>query len=81
MDILEIIKTRRSIRRFQTKEIEKEKIDKLIEALIWAPSAGNLQARKFYFVFNKEIKDKLARAAFDQRFIAQASLVAVGCTD
>lgn len=81
MEILEIIKTRRSIRRFQTKEVAKEKVEKLIDALIWAPSAGNLQARKFYFVFNKEIKEKLARAAFDQRFIAQAPLVVVGCTD
>ena len=41
--ILEIIKNRRSIRRYQNKEIPKEIIDKLIEALIWAPSAGNLQ--------------------------------------
>lgn len=81
MNILEIIKNRRSIRRFQSREIEKEKIEKLIEALIWTPSAGNLQARKFYFVFNKEIKEKLARAALDQRFIAQPPLVVVGCTD
>lgn len=81
MDILEIIKGRRSVRKFQPKEIEKEKIDKLIEALIWAPSAGNLQARKFYFVFNKEIKEKLARAALDQRFISLAPLAVVGCTD
>ncbi len=40
MDILEIIKNRRSIRKFQSREVEKEKIEKLIEALIWAPSAG-----------------------------------------
>lgn len=81
MEILEIIKKRRSIRKFQPKEIQKEKIDKLIEALIWAPSAGNLQARKFYFVFNKDIKEKLARAASDQKFITQAPLAVVGCTD
>ncbi|PIS39328.1 MAG: hypothetical protein COT33_02595 [Candidatus Nealsonbacteria bacterium CG08_land_8_20_14_0_20_38_20] len=47
MELLEIIKTRRSIRKFQSREIEKEKLAKLVEALIWAPSAGNLQARKF----------------------------------
>lgn len=81
MEILEIIKNRRSIRKFQEKEISEEIIDKLIEALIWAPSAGNLQARKFYFVFNQEIKEKLAKAALDQRFIAKAPLVVVGCTN
>ena len=78
MSILEIIKNRRSIRKFQKKEIPKEIIDKLIEALIWAPSAGNLQSRKFYFVFNQEIKEKLAKAALNQEFVAQASLVIVG---
>lgn len=81
MNILEIIKNRRSIRKFQEKAIPGEIIDKLIEALIWAPSAGNLQSRKFYFVFNKEIKEKLAKAALDQRFIAKAPLVIVGCCD
>lgn len=81
MALLDIIKNRRSIRRFQKKEIPGEIIDKLIEALIWAPSAGDLQARKFYFIFNQKIKEKLAEAALGQSFIAEAPLVVVGCTD
>jgi len=81
MAILKIIKERRSIRKFQAKPLSQEGIDKLIEALIWAPSAGNLQSRKFYFVFNQEIKEKLVEAAFDQDFISDAPLVIVGCTD
>lgn len=81
MSILKTIKERRSIREFQKREIPEEIIDKLIEALIWAPSAGNLQSRKFYFVFNQEIKEKLAQAAFGQNFIAQAPLAVVGCTN
>ena len=81
MEILKIIKERRSIRRFQKKEIPEEIIDKLIEALIWAPSAGNLQSRKFYFIFDQKTKEKLAIAALGQDFIAEAPLVVVGCTD
>ena len=81
MNILEVIKNRRGIREFQKKEIPEKIIDELIEALIWAPSAGNLQSRKFYFVFNQKIKEKLAVAASGQDFIAQAPLVIVGCTD
>lgn len=81
MEILEIIKNRRSIREFQKKDIPKEIIEKLIEALIWAPSAGNLQSRKFYFIFNQQIKKELAEAASDQDFISEAPLVIVGCTD
>ncbi len=81
MNLLDIIKNRRSIRKFEDKKIPEEVIDKLAEALIWAPSAGNLQSRKFYFVFNQEIKKELAKAALFQDFIAQAPLVIVGCTD
>jgi nitroreductase len=82
MVILKVIKNRRSIRNFQKKEIPQEIIDKLIEALIWAPSAGNLQSRKFYFVFNQKIKEDLVEASlFGQDFIARAPLVIVGCTD
>lgn len=79
--VLEIIKERRSIRNFLQKDIPNEMITKLIEALIWAPSAGNLQARKFFFVRDPKIKKELAIAALNQTFIAEAPLVIVGCTD
>ncbi len=81
MDILKAVKERRSIRDFQKKEIPDFLLDKLAEALIWAPSAGNLQARKFYFVMNGDIKKKIAIAALNQNFIAEAPLVIIGCTD
>jgi nitroreductase len=81
MDILEIIKNRRSVRQFQKKEIPEEIVEKLIEALIWAPSAGNLQSRKFYFIFDQKTKGDLVNTALRQSFIAEAPLVIVGCAD
>lgn len=81
MNILDAVKKRRSIRSFQKKEIPDDVIDKLTEALIWAPSAGNLQARKFYFVKDHTLKQKLSEAALNQTFIAKAPLAIVGCTD
>jgi nitroreductase len=81
MEVFEAILKRRSVRNFEKREIPKEKIEKLKEALIWAPSAGNLQARKFYFAFNEEIRKKLSIAALNQNFIAKAPLVIVGCCD
>lgn len=80
-NIFKTIKNRRSIREFQAKSIPEEIIDKLIETLIWAPSAGNLQSRKFYFVLDQKIKEKLVKAALGQDFIAQSPLVVVGCTN
>lgn len=81
MTVLNAVKERRSVRRFLQKEIPDDVIEKLKEALIWAPSAGNLQARRFYFVFKRELKEDLARAALNQNFIARAPLVIVACTD
>ena len=81
MEILKAIKERRTIRNFQKKDIPAEIVDKLVESLVWAPSAGNLQARKFYFVKDKGLKEALASASLDQSFIADAPLVIVGCTD
>lgn len=81
MNILRAVRERRSIRNFQKRNIPGELIDRLMEALIWAPSAGNLQARKFYFVRNEKIRNRIAAAALNQNFIAEAPLVIVGCTD
>lgn len=81
MEILEAIKQRRSIRQFQRKTLPPDALDTLIDALRWAPSAGNLESRRFYFVFNEGLKTKLARAALGQAFIAQAPLAVVACAD
>ena len=75
------IKNRRSIRRFLNKEIPKDALDVLKDALIWAPSAGNLQSRRFYFVFNNDVKKRIVDAALHQTFIAQAPLVVIACAD
>ena len=81
MEILKAIRERRSIRNFRKKDIPEEIVDKLIDSLIWAPSAGNLQARKFFFVKDAKLKKGIATAALNQDFIAEAPLVIVGCTD
>jgi nitroreductase len=81
MTILDAIKNRRSIRDFKDQDIPEKAIDSFIEAIRWAPSAGNMQSRKFYFIFNQDVKNKLARAALNQAFIAQAPLAVVACLD
>jgi nitroreductase len=81
MEILKAVKERRSIRNFEKREIPPDLIEKLIESLIWAPSAGNLQARKFCFVQDGRIKKEIVSAALGQSFIADAPLVIVACTD
>jgi len=81
MRVEKAIKERRSIRDFEEKPLIKEIEEKLVQALIWAPSAGNLESRKFYLIKNKEIKREIAKATFGQDFILKAPLVIVGCID
>lgn len=81
MTILEAVMNRRSIRAFQPTAVPADSINALIEGLRWAPSAGNLQSRKFYFVQDADVKRKLARAALNQRFVAEAPLTIVACLD
>jgi len=79
MDLLEIIKKRRSIRCFKLKPIPQQIIEQLKQALLWAPSAGNLQSRRFFFIFDAKTKQKLKPALFGQDFILSAPLVIVAC--
>lgn len=81
MPVLTAVKSRRSIRDFTDQEIPADAIEDLVEAIRWAPSAGNLQSRKFYFVFNRDIRKKLAKAALNQDFIIKAPLAVVACLD
>lgn len=82
MDILEVIKKRRSIRKFnKDKPVSEEQILKLLEAIRWAPSAGNVQPWFVYVVLNNEVKRKLAKAALGQSFIEEGGVVFVVCAN
>ncbi len=84
VDLLEVIKNRRSIRKFKSKPVEKEKLDKLLEAAEWAPSAGNLQARDVILVTEQKTKEELVKAKYGrgvQHFILDAPVVIVVCVN
>jgi len=81
MEFFELLKKRRSIRAFKNKEVEKEKITKILEAANSAPSAGNEQAYRIFVVKDNEKMKKLAKAAFNQNFIAEAPVVLVFCSN
>ena len=80
MDVFEAIQKRYSCRSYKEKEIEREKLDMLLEAARLAPSAKNLQDWRFVVVTDKEKKRKLAEAANNQTFLEKAGTVIVACT-
>jgi len=50
MDLMDIIKGRRAVRRFEDKPIPEEALRKILEAAIWAPSGSNFQPWEFILV-------------------------------
>ena len=58
-DLMEIIQGRRSIRRYQEKEIPDVILNKLLEAARWAPSWANTQCWEIVVVRDRSIKEKI----------------------
>ena len=54
---------RTSIRRYLDKPVENEKIEKLLQAAMAAPSAGNQQPWEFYVVKDTAILEKLSNTS------------------
>mgnify|MGYP000611816527 CR=1 FL=1 len=81
MEFEKVIKDRHSIRAFQPKKVEDEKIKKILELTNLSPSAGNLQAYEIFLVRDEGKKKALADAALGQEFIAEAPIVLVFCAN
>lgn len=62
LEVKNLIKTRRTVRKFLQREVEREKIRELIEAATWAPSAHNSQPWRFFIITSKETKEAFSLA-------------------
>lgn len=79
MDVMTAIQARRSIRVFEKRDVEEEKLARVLEAGRLAPSARNMQEWKFVVIRDKVARKRLMAAAKNQTFVAQAPVVIVGC--
>lgn len=80
--LLSILRKRRSIRKYQPRPIEKEKIDALMEALLRSPSSRNLNPWQFVFVTDPSLLAKLGRSKeHGAAFLKGAALAIVICAD
>jgi len=62
MEVLEAIKTRRSIRKYKAAPVDDKTIQLVLEAARWAPSWKNTQCWRFIVVRDSDIKAELAQA-------------------
>ncbi len=60
-DILEIIKDRRSTRKFNDVPLSKEILEEIVEAGRWAPTGGNCQSVHFTVITKQEVLENLRR--------------------
>lgn len=77
--LLNCIKERYSVRKFQNKPIEQEKMDILLEAARLAPSASNKQSWKFIVIKDSEKRKQLADICKGQKFVSQAPITIAVC--
>src|SRR4030043_1972924 len=83
-EVLEAIKSRRTIRRFKPNPIDEEKLHMILEAGRWAPSFSNLQPWRFIVIKDQDLKnalDKAARESVLHLGINEAPVVILVCVD
>ena len=80
MELKDAIKKRKSTRNFLTTPFTYGTVREILRFSNMAPSAGNLQARDFIVVNEKEKKEALAHAA-GQAFVKEAPVVIVACAN
>jgi nitroreductase len=87
MGILKIIRTRRSIRHYESRPVEEDKINMVLEAARWAPSWSNTQCWRFIVVGDDAIKSQLAETltqwnpARSASSVTRAPVVIVACAE
>ena len=70
-DIYEVMQTQRAIRRWTDEPVDREVIERIIQAGCWAPSGSNSQPWGFLVVTDDDIRERLAmaiREMFSSRF-------------
>lgn len=72
MEVIDAIRTRRSIRKYLETPVEMDKIGMVLDAGRSAPSAGNLQNWKFVFVTDKAKRQSIASACLQQHWMETA---------
>jgi nitroreductase len=82
MNFIDLVLRRRSCRRYLSRPIPRESLERCLEAARFAPSACNSQPWRFIVVDNPELKNKIARQAFSgifamNQFASQAPVLIV----
>lgn len=81
MSLMDIIKRRYSCRNYESKEVEQDKLDKILEAARLAPSAKNLQDWRFVAVTEQATKSRLASVTNRPEVFEKAGVILAACSN
>lgn len=81
MNVLEALQTRYSLRNFADREIEEDRLKKILEAGRLAPTASNQQRTKVVVVRDPALREGMTEACGGQAFVGKAPAVLVVCAD
>lgn len=81
METIEAILSRRSIRKYKDKTIEKEKIETILKSAMYAPSAMNLQAWHFIVIEKRSILTETIKAIPHAELLKQTPAAIIVCGD
>jgi nitroreductase len=80
MEVHKAIQSRRSIRTYDSREVEEDKLSRVLESGRLSPSAGNRQERRFVIIRDAKTRKLLSEAARNQKFVAEAPVVIAACS-
>lgn len=81
MNTLECIRTRRSIRKYQNRQISSDKIRILLEAGMYAPTARNLRGWHFVVITGSQLLKELSEVHPHGKMLADAAAAILVCGD
>jgi len=81
MNVIDAIRARRSIRKYESKPIPKDVLEDLLNAARLAPSANNLQRWRIVVVTDEKLKDSLVSVSGGQKFVGECSAYLLGVAE
>ncbi len=80
-EIIRSLTARKSVRAYEDRPVEPEKKQAILQAIVEAPTAGNMSLYTVLDITDRTLKERLAVTCDNQPFIAKAPLVLVFCAD
>ena len=75
VEVLEAIRTRRSIRKYKDQDVADDLIDQILTAGTWAPSGMDNQPWRFAVIRDKKLKSDIAKLAEQTKMVEDAPVI------